>query len=165
MSASLQRKLTNTINNDTAQESRTFLRWLNSKLRTRDKQLMVTNIQADLCDGLILVELVEILSCSKIGNKFTKIESKLRHHHLDRITLVLEYMRSHGVEMFMKIGECTTFEDRKKTISFFVGQFLDPFVFSSAFPIRTESNSTWRHRCNFICTMVIDLAFHCIKYL
>lgn len=107
MNKTIQHKKTNTINNDSAQESRTFLRWLNSKLKTSSKQTIVSNLQTDLSDGMILVELVEILSGKKIGNKYTKINSKLHQHHLDRITFVLDHMSANNVEMFTKIGETT----------------------------------------------------------
>lgn len=105
MNTPAQHKKANKINNDTAQESRTFLRWLNAKLKSSTKQTVVANFQTDLSDGMILVELVEILSGKKVGNKYTKINSKLHQHHLDRITFVLDHMSSNGIEMFTKIGE------------------------------------------------------------
>lgn len=104
MSTELQQKTSNTISNDIAQESRTFLRWLNSKLKLIGKPA-ISDVQTGLSDGMILVELVEMLSNRKIGNKFTKINSKLRQHHLDRITLVLECLRTDNVDTFIKIGK------------------------------------------------------------
>lgn len=104
MSTVPQFKASNTINNDIAQESRTFLRWVNSRLQISGKS-QISDIQTDLSDGMILLELLETLSRKPIGNKFTKINSKLRQHHLDRITLVLECMRTENIEIFTKIGK------------------------------------------------------------
>lgn len=98
-------KASNIINNDIAQEKRTFLRWLNAKLKTSGKQVTVSNFQKDLSDGMVLLELVEILSGEKIGNKFTKINSKLRQHHLDRIKLVLDYLNDKKIGLSAKIGK------------------------------------------------------------
>lgn len=99
-----QYKASKTINNAIAQESRTFLRWINSKLEPSRKP-PVTDIKTDLSDGMILLELFEALSGRKIGNKFTKNNSKLRQHHLDRISLILECMHTENIETFTKIGE------------------------------------------------------------
>lgn len=104
MSSEFQQKTSNTISNDIAQESRTFLRWLNSKLKQIGKP-SISDLQTGLSDGMVLVELVEMLSGRKIGNKFTKINSKLRQHHLDRIILVLECLRTDNVDTFIKIGK------------------------------------------------------------
>lgn len=104
MSTELQHKTGNIISNDIAQESRTFLRWLNAKLKTSDKQ-PISDVQTGLSDGMVLVELIETLSGRKIGNKFTKINSKLRQHHLDRVRLVLECLRTDNVDTFIKIGK------------------------------------------------------------
>lgn len=105
MSITLQHKTGNAISNEIAQESRTFLRWLNSKLKINNNRSPVADVQRDLSDGMILIELLETLSGKTIGNKFTKINSKLRHHHLDRVTLVLECMRTEKIETFTKIGK------------------------------------------------------------
>lgn len=99
-----QYKASNTINNGIAQESRTFLRWINSKLKT-SKKTPVSDVKTDLSDGMILLELFETLSGRQIGNKFTKINSKLRQHHLDRISLILECMRTENIDTFTIIGE------------------------------------------------------------
>lgn len=104
MSTTPQHRVSNAIGNDIAQEARTFLRWLNSNLRA-SKQSPVSDVRHDLSDGMVLVELLETLSGKTIGNKFTKINSKLRQHHLDRINLVLECMRAEKIETFTKIGE------------------------------------------------------------
>lgn len=103
MSIATHSNASNAIKNDIAQECRTFLRWLNFKLNISDKT-SITDIK-DLCNGMILVELVEHLSQRKIGNKFTKVNSKLRQHHFDRVTLVLNHMQSENVETFHEIGE------------------------------------------------------------
>lgn len=98
----------NAISNDIAQEARTFLRWLNSKLKTNNRP-SVSDVRRDLSDGMVLVELLETLSGKTIGNKFTKINSKLRQHHLDRINLVLECMHAENIKTFTKIGELNSF--------------------------------------------------------
>lgn len=103
MSIAPHSNTSNAIKNDIAQECRTFLRWLNFKLNISDKTAL-TDIK-DLRNGMILVELVETLSGQKIGNKFTKVNSKLRQHHLDRVTLVLDRMHTENVETFLEIGE------------------------------------------------------------
>lgn len=104
MSTELQPKTSNTISNDIAQESRTFLRWINTKLKPSDKT-PIFDVQTGLNDGMVLVELVETLSGRTIGNKFTKINSKLRQHYLDRVALVLECLRTDNVDTFIKIGK------------------------------------------------------------
>lgn len=104
MSTELQQKTGNIISNDIAQESRTFLRWLNLKRKSSGKS-PISDVQTGLSDGIVLVELIETLSGRKIGNKFTKINSKLRQHHFDRVTLVLECLRTDNVNTFIKIGK------------------------------------------------------------
>lgn len=103
MSTTLQSKINSTIKTEIAQESRTFLRWINSKLKTSNKTFISDLIS--LSDGMILLELVETLSNRKIGNKLTKINSKLHKHHLERVELVLDSMRTDHIETFRKIGE------------------------------------------------------------
>lgn len=87
------------IKNDTIQECRTFLRWVNAKLNQNNVK-PISNLQTDLCDGIVLVELFEICSRRKIGDKFTKVNTKLRQHHIDRIALVLDCMRVENIELF-----------------------------------------------------------------
>lgn len=102
----------NTIKDDTIQECRTFLRWANVKLNQNNVK-PINNLQTDLCDGIVLVELFEICAGRKIGDKFTKVNTKLRQQHIDRIALVLDCMRGENIEMFHGgggtgggIGEC-----------------------------------------------------------
>lgn len=109
MSTTSQHRASNAIGNDIAQQSRTFLRWINSNLKKSNRS-PVSDVQHDLNDGMVLVELLETLSGKKIGNKFTKINSKLRQHHLDRINLVLEFMHTENIETFTKIGELNCFQ-------------------------------------------------------
>lgn len=93
------------IKNDTIQECRTFLRWVNVKLNQSNLK-PISNLQTDLCDGIVLVELFEICAGHKIGDKFTKVNTKLRQHHIDRIALVLDCMRGENIELFGgEIGE------------------------------------------------------------
>lgn len=89
----------NTIKDDIIQECRTFLRWVNVKLNQNNVK-PINNLQTDLCDGIVLVELFEICSGRKIGDKFTKVNTKLRQHHIDRIALVLDCMRGDNIEIF-----------------------------------------------------------------
>lgn len=91
------------LKNDVAQECRTFLRWLNFQLSISDKN-QITDIY-DLCDGIVLVELIEALTGKQISNKFTKIKSKLHKHHADRVHLVLECMHTEHIQTFTAIGE------------------------------------------------------------
>lgn len=104
MSTELQHKTGNIISNDIAQESRTFLRWLNSKLNANGNA-PISDVQTGLNDGMVLLELLETLTGKKIGHKYTKVNSKLQKHHFDRVQLVLECMRVENVETFIKIGE------------------------------------------------------------
>lgn len=100
MSIAPQSKIiNNTIKNDITQECRTFLRWVNVKLNQNNVK-PINNLQTDLCDGIVLVEIFEICSGRKIGDKFTKVNTKLRQHHIDRIALVLDCMRGDNIEIF-----------------------------------------------------------------
>lgn len=95
----------NTINDDIIQECRTFLRWVNVKFNQNNVK-PINNLQTDLCDGIVLVELFEICAGRKIGDKFTKVNTKLRQHHIDRIALVLDCMRDENIEISHEgIGE------------------------------------------------------------
>lgn len=99
MSKTSQLKTCNTsIKNDIIQECRTYLRWVNVKLNQNNVK-PISNLQTDLCDGMVLVELFEICSGRKIGDKFTKVNTKLRQHHIDRIALVLNCMRNENIEL------------------------------------------------------------------
>lgn len=107
MSITPQSKSSNrSIKNDIIQECRTFLRWVNVKLNQHNVK-PISNLQTDLCDGMVLVELFEICSGRKIGDKYTKVNTKLRQHHIDRIALVLNCMRDENIDLIHGgIGEC-----------------------------------------------------------
>lgn len=139
MSTTLQSKINSTIKTDIAQESRTFLRWINSKLKTTDKTPISDLI--NLSDGIILLDLLETLSGQKIGNKLIKINSKLHKHHLERVELVLNSMRTEHIETFRKIGErshsisMNSFIDHTRTVTCLFVYILFSFFFCECFVI------------------------------
>lgn len=109
MNVNSQSKTNSPVENVFTQECQTFLRWVNVQLK-KSNIIPINELQTDLCDGLVLAELFEILSNRKIGDKFTKVDSKLRQHHLNRIKLVLDNMRADNIETFNDIGmfKCLT---------------------------------------------------------
>ena len=68
-----------------------YVRWINGKLGRE----AVTDFCADLCDGLILIELIETLTGQKIGRVQRNPKSTFRQ--LDNVALFLAALRRHGV--------------------------------------------------------------------
>lgn len=73
----------------------TFANWVNERLKN-DNKTKVTNLIAELQDGLLLVRLVECLTGKKIKG-FNK-DPILAAHKLDNLELVFKMMQISGVK-------------------------------------------------------------------
>ncbi|KAL3851735.1 hypothetical protein ACJMK2_015452 [Sinanodonta woodiana] len=77
-------------------QKNTFTRWANEHLKTVQKTL--TDLEADLGDGLRLISLVEVLS----GKKFKHVNKRpsFRTQKLENVTMVLEFLeRDEGIRI------------------------------------------------------------------
>lgn len=85
------------------QEQKTLIRWINFILRSSHRNVIVHSLKVDLCDGEILVDLLESL----ISKKFTEVNRKpsTNKERLENISSVLEFLRDENVEINAEIGE------------------------------------------------------------
>ncbi len=65
-----------------AVQKRIFTRWANAYLKTR--KMHIEELTTDLADGLMLINLTEILLHTKIGKKYKKVP-KMRIHKMENL--------------------------------------------------------------------------------
>ncbi|KAJ7373413.1 hypothetical protein OS493_013006 [Desmophyllum pertusum] len=76
------------------QQRKTFTAWCNSHLRKLNKQ--IDNIEEDLCDGLWLLDLLEVIS----GDKLPKPErGRMRFHKIANVNKALDFVAGKGVKL------------------------------------------------------------------
>jgi hypothetical protein len=76
-------------------QQKTFTKWLNTKLESRD--LEVKDLVADLSDGVMLIHLLESLSNESLGRYASK--PKLRVQRFENANLALDFIKSRGIQM------------------------------------------------------------------
>lgn len=86
------------------QESRTFVRWANDKLK--GKSVQITNLQSDLGDGTLLLDLIECLT-QKRNAPLLNRNLNSRQLHLERVSMVIDRLKAENVETISEIGEFT----------------------------------------------------------
>ena len=74
-------------------QKKTFTKWVNSKLQLQ--KLKITELVADLADGVKLIELLEIIGDEKLG-KFNKTP-KMRIQKVENLNMALAYIKSRNV--------------------------------------------------------------------
>lgn len=92
-------------------QEKTFTKWLNSKLKTRD--LGITDLVKDLSDGVMLIHLLEVLSNESLGRYASK--PKLRVQRFENVNVALDYIKRRGIQM-TNIGAEDVVDGNRKII-------------------------------------------------
>ncbi|KAI9661969.1 MAG: hypothetical protein M1831_002884 [Alyxoria varia] len=92
-------------------QEKTFVRWLNSKLKARD--LSIQDLSKDFSDGVILIHLLEILGNESLGRYASK--PKLRVQKFENVNIALDYIRSRSIQM-TNIGAEDVVDGNRKII-------------------------------------------------
>jgi len=79
-----------------AVQKRIFTRWANAYLKTR--KMHIDELTTDLADGLVLINLTEILLHTKIGRKYKK-EPKMRIHRMENLKTCFEWFEKIGMKL------------------------------------------------------------------
>lgn len=85
------------------EDSRTFLRWINFTLIPKSNS--INDLQYDLCDGTVLIDLLECLTSKQQIPNSLKSNNNIRKQKLNRVTLVVDYMKGENVETCSDIGK------------------------------------------------------------
>ncbi|KAM0347122.1 hypothetical protein ACHAPU_005061 [Fusarium lateritium] len=76
-------------------QQKTFTKWLNTKIEARN--LEISDLIADLKDGVMLIHLLECLSHESLGRYASK--PKLRVQKFENANLSLDFVKSRGIQM------------------------------------------------------------------
>ncbi|KAM0515169.1 hypothetical protein ACHAPE_006122 [Trichoderma viride] len=76
-------------------QQKTFTKWLNTKIVTRN--LEVKDLVTDLSDGVMLIHLLECLSQESLGRYASR--PKLRVQRFENANLALDFIKSRGIQM------------------------------------------------------------------
>jgi len=76
-------------------QKRTFTRWANNFLSER--MMKINDLQADLSDGLLLINLLEVISDKKLNN-YNK-RPKIRAQKLENTGLSLQFLKQEGIKL------------------------------------------------------------------
>ncbi|MCJ1392515.1 hypothetical protein MMC18_005383 [Xylographa bjoerkii] len=76
-------------------QQKTFTKWLNSKVQSRD--VAVNDLVKDLSDGVILIHLLEVLGNESLGRYASK--PKLRVQRFENVNKGLDFIKSRGIQM------------------------------------------------------------------
>lgn len=100
-------------------QEKTFTRWINDILRPRG--IKIDDIGTDLKDGLVLLNLLEILSKKKIGkwNKHPRIEIQKR----ENLQKVMEFTKAQQIEL-VNVGPGDFIDDNKRIILGYVWKLI-----------------------------------------
>ena len=78
----------------------TFTNWVNEQLHDTDSQ--VVNLIGDLCDGIKLCYLLEVIQGRKIGRIIKKPMNQ--HHYIENVNLAIKAMVSDNIKL-VNIGK------------------------------------------------------------
>ncbi|PNS18582.1 hypothetical protein CAC42_5121 [Sphaceloma murrayae] len=76
-------------------QEKTFGKWLNSKLKTRDVE--IKDLVADLSDGVMLIHLLEILSSESLGRYASR--PKLRVQRFENVNKALDFIKRRKIQL------------------------------------------------------------------
>lgn len=82
-------------------QQNTFTRWANEHLKTVEKH--IGNLETDLCDGLRLITLIEVLSGKRLP-KYNKKPS-FRSQKLENVSVALKFLQEDEGIRIVNIGE------------------------------------------------------------
>jgi len=77
-------------------QKKTFTRWSNNFLK--DRKMFIQNLETDLSNGLLLINLLEIIANKEIGAKYNKTP-KIRSQQLENTSLALKFVQQNGIKL------------------------------------------------------------------
>ncbi|KAK7206345.1 calponin homology domain-containing protein [Myxozyma melibiosi] len=80
-----------------ATQNKAFLRWTNSHLESHSLP-PVLSLEHDLCDGVKLIQLLEIMGNESLGRYATR--PKLRVQKAENVIIALEYIKRRGIQLY-----------------------------------------------------------------
>ncbi|KAI0392572.1 calponin homology domain-containing protein [Xylariaceae sp. FL0594] len=92
-------------------QQKTFTKWLNTKIEPRGVE--VKDLVSDLSDGILLIHLLECLSCESLGRYASK--PKLRVQKFENANIALNFVKSRGITM-INIGAEDIVDGNRKII-------------------------------------------------
>lgn len=109
-----------------AVQQKTFTKWLNSKLESRE--LQIENLVSNLSDGVMLIHLLEILSGESLGRYAAK--PKLRVQRFENANVSLDFIRSKGIHM-TNIGAEDVVDGNSKIILGLIWTLISRFTINN----------------------------------
>ena len=76
-------------------QKKTFTKWVNTKLQTR--QLHIEDLTADLCDGVQLIHLLEVIGDESLGRYYKA--PKMRIQKMENCNNALAFIKKRGVNL------------------------------------------------------------------
>jgi len=92
-------------------QARAFTRWTNAKLAPRN--MTIETLTTDFCDGIALINLLEVLSGKSLGRYNKKPSMKVQK--MENVTLALNFLKKEGVKL-VNIGAEDIVEGDEKLI-------------------------------------------------
>jgi len=77
-------------------QKKTFTRWSNNFLLHR--KMKIIDLETDLANGLMLINLLEVISSKEIGGKYNK-QPKIRPQLLENTSLALKFVTREGIKL------------------------------------------------------------------
>jgi hypothetical protein len=77
-------------------QKKTFTRWSNNFLK--DRKLFITDLSTDLASGLLLINLLEIISGKEIGARYNKAP-KIRNQLLENNGIALKFITNQHIKL------------------------------------------------------------------
>jgi filamin len=77
-------------------QKKTFTRWCNNYLKER--KMYITNLETDLANGLMLINLLEIISNKDIGARYNKAP-KIRNQLLENTSIALKFIANQHIKL------------------------------------------------------------------
>jgi len=77
-------------------QKKTFTRWSNNFLK--DRKMYIENLETDLSTGLLLINLLEIISAKEIGARYNKAP-KMSPQKLENVSLCLKFIQNQGIKL------------------------------------------------------------------
>ncbi|UJR26821.1 hypothetical protein I4U23_008134, partial [Adineta vaga] len=76
-------------------QKKAFTKWINNRLAEKSSTPPVTDLFQDLRDGVILLQLLEVLT----GNECKRENGKMRVHHIENVNKVIAILNEHGIKL------------------------------------------------------------------
>lgn len=106
-------------------QQKTFMKWLNSKLKARN--LAINDLVKDLSDGVMLIHLLEVLGNESLGRYAAK--PKLRVQRFENVNIALDAIKRRGIQM-TNIGAEDVVDGNRKIILGLIWTLIARFTIS-----------------------------------